>query len=108
MFRILVSLPTGYFQVTGRHPSGWTHVVGNYIGPSDGVRLFIDGEQVASDTTKYERSYSAGNGSIVLGRRFTQTQRNQKYGSGHVDELIFVNQALTLQQIASLAATNQC
>ena len=74
----------------------------NYIGPNDsqGTRLFIDGVQVASETTKFSESRSAGDGRIVLGRLLTNV--DAFYGSVQVDELIFFNQALTSGEIDDL------
>ena len=103
--RFFVVLLNDHLHVIGRQPSGWTHIVGNYIGPSDGLRLFMDGEEVASDTNNLAGSRSAGDGRIVVGRRFTA--RHEHYASAHIDELFFFNQTLTRQEITTLAAANQ-
>ena len=46
----------------------------NYIGPNYGqrIRIFFDGEQVKSDTTKGGRPLTAGDGRIVVGRINTE------------------------------------
>ena len=79
--------------------------MGNYIGPNDGegITLYIDGEQVGSDIENYIASYSAGEGSIVVGRYYTDQDKN--YASIMVDELIFFNHSLTLKEIKALATS---
>ena len=76
----------------------------NYIGRhnDEGIRIYYNGREVASDTRLAIKSRSAGDGRIVVGRHYTD--RNQDYASVQVDELIFFNQALTQQQIDALAA----
>ena len=83
-------------------PTGWFHVVVNYIGPSngDGIRSFYNGVEVASDTTRHPYSLPAGDGRIVVGR--FQTEVNDYYGNGQIDELLFFNQALTVKDIEEL------
>ena len=73
-----------------------------YIGPNNGqgIRMLINGEQVDSDKSKYLESFTAGDGRIVVGRRFTD--RDQAYASVPVDELIFFNSALTWNEIRTL------
>ena len=86
------------------HPRqiGWIHVVLNYIGPNDGegIRVFYDGEEVASDTTKYASPLSAGDGRIVVGRHFPYQDWN--YASVQVDELIYFNAVLTSDDVQSI------
>ena len=54
VFRIDVWLTDGYFYTSNPTPTGWFHIVLNYIGPnnSQGIRMFINGAEVASKTTK--------------------------------------------------------
>ena len=82
--------------------TGWIHLVMNYIGPNngEGITLYIDGAEVDSDTTKYGPPYSAGDGRIVVGRR--STDRNERYVSVRLDELIYFNAALTDTQVQSI------
>ena len=88
---------------TGR-PDYWTHIVLNFIGPNDGqgIRIYHNGTEVASETEKYAYSSptSAGNGKIVSGRRYTD--HNPRYLTMQVDELLYFNSALTPDQIQSL------
>ena len=98
-FRFSNYLTNGYFKVTPSVPTGWTHIVMNYLGPTSGqgIRIYYNGNEVASDTTKTTYSYSPGDGRIVVGRR--HTDRNQNYASVQVDELIFFNQALSDNEV---------
>ena len=61
----------------------------NYIGPNEGIR---DGAEEGTDTDKTARSYSTGDGRIVVGRYYPD--RNERYSSVQVDELIYFNAAL--------------
>ena len=103
-FRYDLFLLDGYFIASHSPPSGWTHIVLNYIGPNNGqgIRIFVDGAEVRSDTDKVLpiNPYSAGDGRIVVGRRFTGT--DEKYARVQIDELIYFNQALKESEIASL------
>ena len=76
----------------------------NYIGPNDEgdeiVRMFFNGTEVSSDTEKSGGPYPAGDGRIVLGRYYTDS--DQLHASVQVDELIFFNRALTESEIEAL------
>ena len=76
----------------------------NYIGPDgegdDASMIFFNGTVVASETTKPAQSYSTGDGRIVVGRSYTN--RDERYGSVEVDELIFFNAALTGSDVMSI------
>ena len=58
---------------------------------------------MASDMENYVASFSAGEGSIVVGRYYTDQDKN--YASVMVDELIFFNHSLTLEEIKALATS---
>ena len=62
--------------------------------------MFIDGEEVASDTTKHGVSYSPGDGRIVVGRYYTNYDLS--YPSVQVDELIYFNASLTSDNVQSI------
>ena len=83
-------------------PSGWTHLVLNYIGSShgEGIRVFYNGIQVASDTTTWGYIRHAPNGRIVIGRVYTDY--SIYYSSVEVDELAFFNRALSNDEINAL------
>ena len=74
----------------------------NYIGISNGqgIRVFHNGQQVASDTTKDGRTRHAPNGKIVVGRMYTD--HNVYYSSIKIDELALFNQALSSTEIRAL------
>ena len=75
----------------------------NYIGPNDGegIRIYVNGVQVASDNMKIAVAYQSGDGRIVVGRYYTDS--NRLYTSVEVDELIFFNRSLTLEEIKYLS-----
>ena len=85
----------GSFRTSQPKPTGWTHIVLNYIGPNngEGIRIFKDGTEVDSDTTKATLSLTTGDGRIVVGRRYTNY--DNYYASVAVDELIYFNALLT-------------
>ena len=98
--RFLIDLPDGRF-VNGRLPIpfGWTHIVMNYIGPDNGqgIRVYKDGVQTASEVTKTGGTYSAGDSRVVVGRPYVDL--NVQHGWVDVDELLFFNQFLNDQQV---------
>ena len=55
---------------------------------------------MGNDTTKYARSYSAGDGRLVVGRAYTD--RDLLHVSAQVDELIFFNKALSTTDITAM------
>ena len=77
----------------------------NYIGPNDGegIRLFINGTEVARDTDKHRGPYPAGDGRIVVGKWLTD--QDKWYKSVQVDELMFFNRFLSSDEIDALATT---
>ena len=83
-------------------PTGWIHIVLNYLGPNEdeGIRGYFDGTEVAIDTTKYPFSYSTGPGRIVVGKLYTD--RNEKFASVQIDDLMYFNQTLKRQEIETL------
>ena len=95
--RYHVYLADEYFIIGTSKQSGWIHVVLNYIGPSDGIRLFYDGAEVKSDTVKDAASVPSGDAGIVVGRRYTDI--DSYYGNVKIDELIFFDQDLSSEDI---------
>ena len=92
----------GYFGEDHPTPTGWTHVVLNYIGPNNGEGIigYFDGIEVKTDTSKYGGPFKVGDGRIVVGRRYTD--RDAKYASVQVDELIYFNATLTSDNVQSI------
>ena len=101
-FRFRVFVTDGYFYLDHPKPSGWTHLTLNCIGPENGqgIRIYYDGEEVKSDTTKHSSSRLAGDGRIVVGRFYTDQEK--WYASLQLDELIFFNQSLTSAEVKSI------
>ena len=102
-FSPVVALQDRQFFTYPSRPTGWTHVVLNYIGPNDGegIRIYYNGEKVKSDTTKLAGSTSAGDGRIGVGKIHIDSDHG--YSSVQVDELIFFNHNSTSDEIAALA-----
>ena len=101
-FRFGVHLPDGYFRAFPPRPVGWTHLVMNYIGPNEGqgIRVYYDGKEAASETTKITASHSAGDGRVLVGRIYTD--RDELYASVQVDELTFFNKTLNTAAIMAM------
>ena len=100
--RFEVFLPNEFIAAWYPRPTGWTHIVLNYRGPNDGegIRIYYDGTEVASNTTEGLGSRSAGDGRIVVGR--VHTNHDERYASVQVDELIYFNAALTSDEVQSI------
>ena len=93
----------GQYTILAALPSDWTHVVINYIGPENGqgIRIYYDGEQADSDTTRTADSKLPGDGRIVIGRYHTDW--DDRYASVQLDELIFFNMKLSESEITVLS-----
>ena len=87
------------FFITSLIPTGWTHIVLNYIGPDDVQGIRVYGMEVVSSTIR-DVSRSAGDGRILVGRG--RTDENSFYASRQIDELIFFNKALSTNDIKLL------
>ena len=94
----------GYFNKDAGRRTGWTHVVLNYIGPNNGqvIEIYYNGERKKTKSQKNTRSYSAGDGRIVVGRHYTNFDRLY-YASVRIGGLLFFNRALTAAEISTLA-----
>ena len=102
LFRFLVRLIDKNFLLlfSALQRSVWTHIVMNYIGPDDdeGIRVYQKGvEMKPFDTQTSPSSNPVGAGRIVVGRSKTDTDNN--YVSMQVDELIFFNHVLGMEEI---------
>ena len=82
--------------------SGWTHVVLNYLGPEDGQGIvgYFNGVQGTFDRYKSGQSFSTGDGRVVVGRY--ETDRDRYYAGVDLDELLFFNQKLSIQEIMDI------
>ena len=95
----------GTFTAHFYMPTGWTHIVLNYIGPNDGegIRVYDDGQEVEVVGGRVKDSRippPAGDGRIVVGRGYTD--KDADYASMVIDELIFFNKALSTTDIKLL------
>ena len=74
----------------------------NYIGSGsgEGIRVFYNGQQVASDTTSWGYIRHAPNGKIVIGRVYTD--HSVYYSSIQIDHLALFNRALNSTEISAL------
>ena len=93
----------GNYFTSATRPSGWTHIVLNYIGSSSGqgIRVFYNGQQVASDTTNYGvLRHRVPDGRIVIGRVYIDSSRY--YSSVHIDDLALFNRSLSNAEISAL------
>ena len=66
----------------------------------EGIWIYYNGAEVANGTTKHPRSYSAGDGRIVVGRSYTD--EDKWHASMQIDELIFFNKAFSTTDIKLL------
>ena len=92
-------LPHRRFIVLHPKPNMWTHVVLNYIGPNngEGIRIFYKGAEESRGEITFGGPYSAGDPRIIVGRFSTEVV--MYYASVEMDELIFFNHSLTLEEI---------
>ena len=90
-----------FFSSVDRPQCDWFHVVINFIGAEEGAEAYIDG-RLQSRRAKYKQAgrHTAGAGRVVVGR--FSTEQDLSYTSLEMDELLFVNQTLTTEEITSL------
>ena len=100
------------FTFIAPKPSGWFHVVVNFLGPNDGegLRVHYDGvelEALRGDPSRRHASSRAQNleSRILIGRLFYII--DNYYISVEADELFFFNQALTDPEITTLSQNRQ-
>ena len=100
--RYVVRLGNGYFVSIIISPSGWTHIIANYIGPHDGqgIQIYMDGIQRGSDTSSSSIS-TPEDRYIIIGRYYHD--RDEQYASVQLDELIVFNATLTDSEITMLS-----
>ena len=74
----------------------------NYIRPNngEGIKVYVNGAEVVSSTTKEGGLYPTGDGRIAVGRVYTD--REQGYASVLVDELIYFDAVLTIDDVGSI------
>ena len=103
VFRGRVTLPDAWFDAYHTIPIGWTHLLLNYIGPSngEGIKIYFNGEEiVAKNTHTGSSTFPDGDGQVVVGRLLTN--RDQVYASVQVDGLFYFNMSLNILQIKAI------
>ena len=102
-YRYYLFWNSGYLPTHSRYPDKeWFHLIINYHGPSGGICIYHGNENKGCSSGEYSGSYSTGDGHVVLGRYFTDTDDAQYYASGSVDELMFFNATLSDSDIEAL------
>ena len=106
-FSYHLRLKSGLFMAIFSKPSGWTHLVLNYLGSrgGQGISIYYNGHHQGGDTDMEPGSYSGGNGKVVAGRQYTD--RSEKYSKVEIDELAFFNARLEEQQIMELQVMHE-
>ena len=91
-------------------PSVWFHVVLNFLGPSEGISIYHDGQQIKNSTSYEPHTPFTPNevGQIVIGRLKTNVSSGlfDDYASVIMDELVFTEQSLNEEQILALSHAN--
>ena len=77
----------------------WFHVVINYFGSVEGLGFvtYVDGEVEHSERDPVTERTGEGNGRIVIGRLYTET--DTEYSTMGIDELLVFNNFLTVEDI---------
>ena len=102
---VLIILPFSYATVfhdgvftlkTNPIPTEWFHLVLNFIDPMEGFAFYYDGEKRPGNVEKLKKTFATGSGEVVIGAC------DGKYSSVMIDELLFFNRMLTLNEIQIL------
>ena len=72
----------------------------NYKDPTDELVIYLDGVRSSGDLEDNRRSFHAGIGVVAIGRLYGY---NNRYSSVLMDELLFFNRKLTLNEIQLLS-----
>ena len=101
-FRFRIHLPETFIEAGHYLPTEWTHIVMNYLGPNndEAIRILYNAKEVESYMGTYSRSYSTGDGRVVVGRH--HPDRHQQNPSVQLDELLFFNQTLSPADVITL------
>ena len=103
--RFGVIIAHGYFIIDTASPSGWTHVIINYIAPENGqgIQVYYNGYLTGADMilSLSSNTNNPGDGHIVIWRYYTDG--DHLYASVQLDELMFFNEKLTDSEIIMLS-----
>jgi len=76
----------------------WYHLVGTYDGQT--IKLYVDGQLVASDNETGNLDYTPETNGLFLGRYYDDNE--DFYFDGSIDEVRFYNRAITLEEVGTL------
>ena len=99
-----VHLLDGLFYGEADKQGDWFHVVLNFIGPSDGIKIYHERVKVITGASRTAGNCTQGDRRTVIGRRFSEL--DERYASVQMDELLFFNEALTEDEIIMLGECN--
>ena len=101
--RFVLALENGDFYCDTPKPSGWFHLVLNFIGPNpgEGIAIYHDGVLIDSSDFKHEYASDPSDGLLVIGKGKTGGGIDD-YSSVVADELRLYNRKLTPAEIATL------
>ena len=93
-----------FFVANQTKLSGWFHLVLNFLGPNDGqgIHIYYNGELKSVKDKPVQHTYAEGDRRIVIGRYYSGNNNTKydRFASVQVDELLFFNQALKLDEIS--------
>ena len=98
-FRYYIDIREVRFVAEHDQYSGWNHITVDFLGPEDGqgIRIYRNGLQDASDDSTYSITVDTGDDITVVGRYYTN--QDNYYTSLEIDELAFFNAKLSEDQI---------
>ena len=85
-------------RVTGNDQ--WIHLVLNFIGPNEGIKVFKDGALVPGTSGRGTVHRPLGDGRLTLGRRYPHI--DEYYSSVTLDEVVFLNRKLTAPEVMNI------
>ena len=100
--RYILSLPASLVIILTPLSAEWFHLVLNYLGPDPdhGVDIYQYGEDLMIDDNIVPNTSPSGTGVVVIGKSSPKADRG--YSSIMVDEVMFFNRKLTMDEIGIL------
>ena len=71
-----------------------------YHGVGVGITVYYDGRVIGTDTEKEGLSKPAGNGQVVIGKRYSG--KGDEHATVSIDEIKFYNKALSPEEIGNM------
>ena len=99
----MMLLSNEIYMKTMSYPTGWAHVVLNYIGPETGFDIYHNGLKPVTGNPSLVGPYTPPpdtDGRVVVGRLYND--RDMEYSSIIMDGLLFFNYKLNSDQIQML------